>query len=99
MKNLILSVLFVLAPLTSFAWAPHTQYYMTPQYAQVQIYNPTYATAFCQGYTYGMTQAGQTVYSFFSAYVPPYGFQYAYIYANGPFYFINAWADLDCWNY
>ena len=80
----------------SHAWIPNLQFFVNQQYAQVQITNPTPAMAYCEGYTFGMTQTGVTVNAWFSAWVPPFGFQYAYVYTNYPFYFVNAWANINC---
>lgn len=96
MKKIVVLLFAVLAPWTSFAWVPHMQFYVTPHYAQVQVANPTPYTAYCQGYAYGIAQNGFAVNSWFASYIPPYGYQYAYVYANGPFVFVNAWANIHC---
>lgn len=98
MKSVLALVMTLLFSSASLAWIPNMQFFVNPQYAQVQVNNPTPAPAYCEGYTFGLTQTGMTVNAWFSAWVPPYGFQYAYVYANGPFYFVNAWANISCVN-
>lgn len=96
MSKFIILTLAFLMPLSSFAWMPQFQYYVTPQYAQVQVVNSTPYNAFCEGYVYGSTQTGHTVYSWFSSVVPAFGFQYAYVYANRPYMLVNAWTNIQC---
>lgn len=96
MKAILVPFLFFLAPATSLAWVPHTQFMITPHYAQVQVTNTTPFYSYCEGYTYGMTQTGNTVQSWFSAYIPAHGYAYSYVYANGPFILVNAWANIAC---
>lgn len=90
------TILFFLMPATSFAWIPQTQFMITPNYAQVQVINSTAFNSYCEGYTYGMIQTGQTVQSWFSAYIPPHGYAYSFVYANGPYVLVNAWANINC---
>lgn len=97
MKTLLSFLFVALIPVASFAWIPQMYFQVNPHYAQVQVVNPTPYPAFCQGYVYGLTQAGFTMNSWFSSYVMPYGYQFAYVYANGPYAFVSAWANIHCY--
>jgi hypothetical protein len=96
MKSFAVMIIAILVPWTSFAWVPQMQFFITPQYAQVQVANTTPFNAFCEGSTYGVTPSGHYVQTWFSSFIPPYGYQYSYVYANGPYIFVNAGANIHC---
>jgi hypothetical protein len=96
MKKALALIVAVLVPMSSFAWVPQMYLSVTPNFVQVQVTNPTPGVALCQGFVYGQLQTGVVVNSWFNSYVPPYGFQYAYVYANGGYMFVNGWANINC---
>ncbi|KHD88225.1 MAG: hypothetical protein OM95_09940 [Bdellovibrio sp. ArHS] len=97
MRNLIVAIAGFMLPSLGFAWwVPQMQFQVTPQWAAVQVYNYTGVNAFCQGQVFGLTQTGVWMNSWFQVWVPAGGFQYAYVYANGPYYFVNATANVQC---
>jgi hypothetical protein len=96
MNKIFATILLSFLPWAAFAWVPPMSFQVTPQYAQVQVSNPSPYNTFCQGYVYGVTQAGFSVNSWFSSYLPAYGYQFAYVYAYAPYYFVNAWAQIQC---
>lgn len=96
--KLLVSLLFaLLVPAMSYAWwTPQVQHSVTPYYVQAQVNNPSPYPVFCQGYVYGNTQMGQSVYAWFTSTVPGYGYAYAYVYANPPYIFVSAWSEIYC---
>lgn len=95
-KGLLVVAASLLLPLSSFAWIPSMQFQVTHFNAAVQVINPTPYNAYCQGYVYGQTQMGPVVNSWFASYVPAGGYAYAYVYTGYPYYFVNAWAQINC---
>lgn len=96
MKKCLIALLGFVAPATSFAWAPMMQFQITPNYAAVQVSNPYGFNAICSGNVYGLTQTGIWTNAWFQAIVPAGGYQYAYVYATYPYYFVSATAQVDC---
>lgn len=96
MKKLLVAFVGFVLPTSAWAWIPHMQYQITPHAVQVTVMNPTPYPAFCQGYVFGQVQTGGALNSWFSSFVPPGGYSYAYVYVNYPYYFVNAWANINC---
>lgn len=95
-KGLLVAAISLLMPVASFAWIPYMQFQVNPYSAAVQVVNNTPYPALCQGYVYGQTQNFVTINSWFSQWVPSTGYAYAYVYTSYPFYFVNAWANINC---
>lgn len=96
MKKLLVIVVGFVLPLSVFAWVPQMQFNITPHAAQVQVYNFSGYPALCQGYVFGQVQNGTVLNSWFYSYVPAGHYAYSYVYATYPYYFVNAWANINC---
>jgi hypothetical protein len=94
-RSLAAVAMTLMLPMGALAWVPHMNLMVTPSHVQVQVNNHTPQTIFCQGYVYGQLQTGVVVNSWFSNYIYPNGFQYAYVYSYGQV-FINGWANINC---
>lgn len=96
MRKISLFIATCVFPLMSFAWVPPMSFAVNQNVAMVHVQNPTPYPAYCTGYVYGTNQYGVSVNSWFSSFIAPYTFQTGYVYANGPYYFVNAWAQINC---
>jgi hypothetical protein len=83
----------------ALAWWPmNTQIQVTPYVVQGTVYNWLPYPIYCEGRVLGQLQTGQWFYSWMSNWIAPVTYQYIYVYANGPFYFVNGYAEVYCRN-
>ncbi|MBO9665480.1 MAG: hypothetical protein J7501_01530 [Bdellovibrio sp.] len=96
MRFLMASVFSLFLSSAAFAWVPAYNYQLNGNTAAVTFWNNTPFTVFCQGYVMGQVQNGATVNTWFADWVGPMQYRTAYVYANYPFYFVNAWTNVNC---
>ncbi|MGE5086373.1 MAG: hypothetical protein ACM3MG_08755 [Bacillota bacterium] len=96
MRFLIATAFSLFLSSAAFAWMPATQFQNYGNSLSVTVTNNTPGMAYCQGYIVGQLQTGDAVNSWFADWVGPWQFRTAYVYATPPFFFVNAWANLNC---
>ncbi len=96
MRFLMTAMASLLISSSAFAWWPQWNYQLNGYQASVTMFNPTGYTVYCQGYVTGQLQTGYAVNAWFADWVGPFQYRTAFVYANPPFFFVNAWANVNC---
>ncbi|WP_413574806.1 hypothetical protein ACLVWU_11295 [Bdellovibrio sp. HCB290] len=96
MRFLMTTVASLFISASAFAWIPPYQYQINGYQAAVTMYNQSGYTVYCQGYAVGQLQNGMVVNSWFADWVGPFQYRTAFVYANPPFFFVNAWLNVNC---
>jgi hypothetical protein len=101
MKKLLSALLITLCthliPTQALAWWPMTAHIqVTPYVVQGTLYNSLSHLIYCEGRVYGQLQTRQWIYAWVRNWIAPGSYQYAYVYANAPFYFINGYSEIYC---
>jgi len=98
MKTIVSLVLAIVAfnstPASAFQVFGNVQ--VTQNYASGQFCNQWNGPVYCSVNTTGIMQTGQYVYAYANMFLAPGQCDYAYVYANYPYYFVNANASGNC---
>ncbi|WP_413557388.1 hypothetical protein [Bdellovibrio sp. HCB209] len=96
MRFLMTAIATLLVSSSAFAWWPQWSYQINGYQAAVTMYNPTGYMAYCQGYVNAQAQNGQVFNAWFADWVGPFQYRTAWVNAYPPYFFVNAWANVNC---
>jgi len=97
----LLSTIFVLmatfaAPSASAWWLAPTDIQINPHVVHASVFNGYPFAIYCEGRVFGQVQNGQWLHSWIRSWIAPGTYAYVYIYANPPFFFVNANSEVYC---
>ena len=101
MKQFTLAMMLALATVLSSSqadawWYMNAQVQINPHVVQGTVYNSLPYPIYCEGRVFGQVQTGQWLHAWMRNWVAPGTYQYVYVYANAPRYFINANSEIYC---
>jgi hypothetical protein len=101
MKNtFLIALITIMTQLTASQakawWYMNAQIQVSPHVVQGTVYNPLPYPIYCSGWVFGQIQTGQNLYAWIESWITPGTYQYVYVYANAPHYFLNGNSQIYC---